>query len=412
MINILADIQTGRDNLPGVFNITMFGSFDIEYCGKHMIQNIGRSKKLNALLAYLLYNKGKIISQSDIINHIWPEGHNLDPINALKNLVYRLRKLLVKESGFPDLEYIVFAKNTYFWNTEINIKVDIEDFTEYIRIASLRDTPDELKIKLLNKAFDLYKGEFLTALIGETWVLSLATYYFNMFLSCVQHLTELNEKEKKFNENIDICYKALSYNPFEEHLHLYLIKTFVKSGLLNKAISHYDYMSAMFYKELGITPSEELKLAYKEIIAKTDFEESDIETIKEELSERTEIKGAYFCDYDTFKHIYRIEARSMQRSGLAIYICLLTMVNQNGSADEKIIRNIVRSFGENILACLRRGDVFAKYGKNQYVVMLKSITFENCEMVMKRILKRFSKESASKYYKVNYKFMPLDPVVQ
>lgn len=407
MINILTENM--KDNSSGVFNVTMFGSFDIEYCGKHMIQNIGRSKKLNALLAYLLYNRGKVIPQSDIINHIWAEGNSLDPINALKNLVYRLRKLLVKESGFPDLDYIIFAKNTYFWNTEINVKIDIEDFSEYIRKALLLDTPDELKLRLLNKAFDLYKGEFLNALIGETWVLSLTTYYFNMFLSCVHHLTALNEKEKKFNENIDICYKALSYNPFEEQIHLYLIKTFVKSGLLNKAISHYDYMSGMFYKELGIMPSQELKLAYKEIITKTDFEESDIETIKEELAERTEIEGAYFCDYDTFKHIYRIEARSLPRNGHAIYICLFTMANLNGSLDEKIMINIVRSFGDSILSCLRGGDVFSKYSKNQYIVMLKSITYENCETVMKRIITKFAKEPAAKHYRIAYKLMPLDP---
>ena len=58
---------------------------------------------------------------------------------------------------------------------------------------------------------------------------------------------------------------------------------------------------------------------------------------------------------------------------------------------------------------LRRGDVFTRYSVSQYLIMLPTVSFENGEMVLKRIQKNFKKENPHSKAIITYKLQPLTP---
>lgn len=52
----------------------MFGEFSIRYGDRELAGNIGRSKKVWALVEYLLANRGKEIPLDRMMEELWPGG--------------------------------------------------------------------------------------------------------------------------------------------------------------------------------------------------------------------------------------------------------------------------------------------------------------------------------------------------
>ena len=63
-----------------------------------------------------------------------------------------------------------------------------------------------------------------------------------------------------------------------------------------------------------------------------------------------------------------------------------------------------------IQSSLRRGDVAALFSPSQYVLMLPTLTFENGQMVMERIIRRFKKDNPRLQAMLLHRLQPLDPI--
>ena len=100
------------DTLTTTLQIRMFGDFAIQYGDRVLTGNIGRSKKVWALIEYLLANRGKEISPDRMMEDLWPDEEYDDPFHILKNLIYRARTALRTLSG-ADVEFICYAPVSY-----------------------------------------------------------------------------------------------------------------------------------------------------------------------------------------------------------------------------------------------------------------------------------------------------------
>jgi GGDEF domain-containing protein len=65
---------------------------------------------------------------------------------------------------------------------------------------------------------------------------------------------------------------------------------------------------------------------------------------------------------------------------------------------------------EVIKSSLRRGDVFSRFSATQYVLMLPTLTYENCEMVMERVIRRYRQTFRAKAAEIIASVQPLSPV--
>ena len=72
----------------------MLGEFSITMNGHQLTNLKGRTKRVWMLIEYLLANRHKDISIQKLSEILWEEDKCSDPLNALKNLVYRARQLL------------------------------------------------------------------------------------------------------------------------------------------------------------------------------------------------------------------------------------------------------------------------------------------------------------------------------
>ncbi|MEG2212741.1 MAG: SARP family transcriptional regulator, partial [Clostridiales bacterium] len=85
--------------------------------------------------------------------------------------------------------------------------------------------------------------------------------------------------------------------------------------------------------------------------------------------------------------------RSASRVGNPVYLCLITLMDQQGETPTlKHLNSYMEKLGNCICASLRRGDIYARYSIAQYILMLPGTTYENGQMVANRIDKRFRSE--------------------
>ncbi len=79
--------------LRPTIEIQMLGEFAITINGNTITNLKGRTKRVWMLIEYLIANRHSDISIEKLIDVLWGEDECGDPVNALKNLVYRARTL-------------------------------------------------------------------------------------------------------------------------------------------------------------------------------------------------------------------------------------------------------------------------------------------------------------------------------
>lgn len=84
-----------QTNSASILTIHTFGSFDLRIGGESLLIDFGkRSYKIFDLLKLFVTYKDKKVLPETIMEKLWPEDDLLDPKNALRTKIYRLRKML------------------------------------------------------------------------------------------------------------------------------------------------------------------------------------------------------------------------------------------------------------------------------------------------------------------------------
>lgn len=391
--------------------VTMLGSFRLE-CGENvLLETTGRAKKIWILIEYLLAHRHTDIPQEKLIEVLWDDEECDAPFNALKNLVYRARKLLEALAPEAHYQYIRFVRNTYSWNNDLPCRLDIEEFEAALREGADQSRPAEERICAYLRAVDLYQGDFLPKSGFVNWVVAKSTYYTNLYCGGVYDVCVLLDQQERYGEIIDICEKAATLYPFEEKIHRLLLTAYLKNGNQKKALDHYDYVIDFFQKEMNVDLSESLRDLRKQMLSSAQTAETDLGLIKEGLTKTFQRRGAFFCDMETFTNIYRLQARSMERSGQSIYIGLITITDRyGGTLKEEQLTSAMAALKSCLVGSLRKGDVVARYSPSQFVVILGLITLENSEMVMRRIVDRFHRENRREKVLLHTRVKQVDPM--
>lgn len=115
----------------------------------------------------------------------------------------------------------------------------------------------------------------------------------------------------------------------------------------------------------------------------------DLMQLQRLIQEKEEKSGVYMMEYDDFKRIYRFVSRCMERKSQNVQLVLFTIVNEKGEDGAEIQLNAAKALEDAVSISLRKGDVATKCGNIQYVVILMNASYENGDMVARRIRKKF-----------------------
>ncbi len=396
-----------------VLEIYTLGPFKVKYGDKLLSDDASRSNKLWELFKYFLTYRDKRIPSEIILEHLWPDKDYTDPRRSLRTMIHRLRNVI--SNGLPAENSpcsIVFSHGCYNLVINADCMLDVQEFENCCEQAYSLIKVDPVKaIEIYQQAISLYRGDYLPECSFNEWVMPVKNYYRRVYLQSVFELTTLLKNHGMHSEIVKVCEKVFQIEPFGEEFHLRFMEALLEEGKSRQARAHYEYVTSIFYREMEIKPSHEMRNIYRLTQVDTDKVEMDLSMIYESLKDRQKRMGAFPCDPDLFRFVYRLEKNRGERSNQPIFLVLFTLIQPDYSLPEQgVLKESMKQLKEVILKNLRKGDLIAHWNEAQFLLLFSGLTPEQVEIVVNRIKTGFQEKNKLKGVLLQSKFQKDIPI--
>ncbi len=391
-----------------MFQIYTLGDFDIKINNKSILKSIENQHRLMKLLKYFItFNNRKVLPYR-IMDELWIGEEFKDPLSVLRTQISRLRNMIdfdlyEKEPFFT----IDFIDGYYLFELKDNCEVD------FIKLESCinRNNPitiDGETLDVCKKGVSLYKGEYLSELGYEDWLMPVRNRLDRLYITGLSRYLEIL-KEKSMDLNIiSTCEEAINYKPDEEIIYLFLIESLVNIGQDKCALNHYQYYTKRIYTEYGESPSNSMKDLYEKIkkgeeeIPKT----LNLATIDKEICKADNFEGAMLCNSSYFSFLYNFIMRMKYREeNINIFIGIITIFNSGYiESPESNIKEGMCILLDTIYNNLRKGDVITQWNENQALLLLFRLDDVDIKPISERLECQFNQRIEKNNILLNIKF--------
>jgi len=383
--------------------IEMLGGFIIISEGVTIQEQEKRSSKIWKLLQYLIVNRHRVVSHEELMDIFFDNDFVGNPGSSVRTMVYRARSALTNGGLSYADDIILSSGGGYSWNNAVHTTIDAEEFEALCKKAgAISDTKEQLS--LLVKAAELYRGDFLPNSASEMWVMPLARWYRSLYFTCVHDALKLLAEVGMHSKAEELCMRALRLDPFDERILEYYISSLLAQGKNLEALDLYNRTESMFFDELGVSFSDDLRALYNRIQEPNITEELSLENTLKNWIDDANFPGAFYCDFSVFKIVYQIEARSTSRSGRATYIVRIDTKHEPNAKGGGVMKQLREVIHES----LRKGDLYTRSSPSQYMLMLHKLTYENCKILINRILQGLDSKYLTKV--INTSVRPITPI--
>lgn len=402
-------------NLTDTLTVSFLGNFTIHRCMENeshfLTERDCSSRRIWMFLQYLLAFHNKYVAQEEIIDILWDNADIVDPVNTLKTLLHRSRSLLERLGFSSGKDILLYRRGVYSWNPQLRIVTDIDRFDALC--ADFSEGNPQTALDAALQAIRLYQGDFLPNACGSPWTVSIRTYYHNKYLRlCCDAGTAL-KSQKRFQEAIDICRTATTYDPYSEACHLLLLQLLSESGAQQAALQHYNYVTNLFMDHLGVRPSEEMTALYHELAKSSKNVETNLQVVRDDLAKSCSGFGAFFCEYAVFRNIYQLESRVALRSGQEVQLAIITLTPRTSHSQETDwCAAAMEDMKTAISSNLRGSDTFTRFTPTQYLILLPSASCENGIAAIQRVFNAFARMRSSSTVMPSFSLLPMLPFAQ
>ncbi len=247
-------IQSARRNsLPAAIKndtdvvINLFGNLEI-----FTSQGIQRETDLNSpkickLLAYMLLNPKESIPSRELAEAIWgDESIDWDnPGNNLKGLIYRQRDTFRSISQYQLIET---APNGYRLNPKFHVMTDTEQFDNLLLLAKQASSVAS-RIEFLKSAMELYRGDVMSSLSPDQWLMLTTNHYHMKYQGVVNELLELLADTKDYQCVHSYASKALLIAPDNLRCYYWMLWSLDKMGAKEFVRNEVDILQKKMEKE-------------------------------------------------------------------------------------------------------------------------------------------------------------------
>ena len=195
--------------------------------------------------------------RAEVIDAVWPtEGERTIERNFHPTLSHLRRAL---EGGTRDKERpapLLFRNGVYRLNPEIGWEIDVTDFhalaDEGRKLAERGEL--EAAAEVWQQAWKLYRGPFLQGYY-EAWITSRRETYQRRYLELLRDLGEVFDRLGRKEEAMDAYRAALVEDPFQERIHVEVMRLYAEQGRRDLTRRQYDHLCRLLLEELGQPPS-------------------------------------------------------------------------------------------------------------------------------------------------------------
>jgi DNA-binding SARP family transcriptional activator len=212
------------------------------------------SRKAKALFKYLITYRERPIAKEVLMDIFWPDAAPDAARNNLNVAVYSLRQTLRRNR--PDLSHILYQNDSYGFNPELHIWVDVETFTEHLRTAQQHERQGDMAaaIHAYRAALALYQGEFIEEDRYEEWLMPRRQQLHADYLASLDSLSRYYLDQQDYDTCIIMCSQMLTADPCQEEIHRRLMHCYDQQGLRYLALRQYHICVDALARELDAAP--------------------------------------------------------------------------------------------------------------------------------------------------------------
>lgn len=363
--------------------VKMFGGFSASYGDE--ILTFGRQKdsKFRQLFQILMTGPGQEFSKRDIATSLYGV-EDVEDINAtLNNTIFRLRKYL-ESSPLPPGDYLILSDGTLRFDGGIEVESDAWGF-ESAALEFENEQDATKKAKLCRKAYEIYQGEFLPLLSNELWVIEKSRNYQEKYFLMLQYLLQYLEEDGDYRSIEWISSRAAMLFPYEGW-EIWQIESLIALGRHKEAEEAYR-KAAAYMQETGGFLSKRQQGRLQMIGTRIRRPEGTEADIRKCLMEPVTEQGAYACTLPGFLDCFRMLKRVNVRGGDGFILILCTILDAGGhpANGREYCERQGEKLRESFRNYLRKGDVYAKYSENQYLLLCIGADGENASEIGVRI---------------------------
>ena len=343
-----------------------------------------RSRKGTALMIYLIMHRGQPTPAPRIIRELWDRRRNVNPENALKTMVSRLRAMLAEIS--PELGACVASgQGAYWWENRPGVSVDVLEVLD-LDDRLKQEMPERERMACCQRLLSLYGGDLYhpeELLNGAAFVSRLHRIYLDTALS----LIEMKRDREAWSDILAVCDDALKIDDMDEPLQLERLRALVQLHRTEEAVSGYKQIREMERRLLDAEPGEELQSFYRRISQAGSALRYNLDVLRNRLTEnRGGHPGPFFCDLETFREFYHIQTRNLERLGSTIFLGMIMLGDGDAAREDPILyKGAIAALEEILRRNLRRGDIVTRCDEYVMALLLPTVTYQTGAMVMERI---------------------------
>jgi DNA-binding SARP family transcriptional activator len=255
----------------GKLSLYLLGDLRIELDGKPL-ETIA-TEKTRALLVYLALEDGRAIRRDMLVELFWPERPKGVGRTSLRQAVANLRSALGdRNASSPFIltrrDHIQFSANDNVWIDSIAAQDLLKSVSDHRHQPRKSCRPCESK---LNKAMDLYKGDFLAELSlpdsqgFSEWAIIQREAIHRQMTSALHLLVYLLEARGANEEACNQARKLIAHEPWSEANHRILMRLLAATGRRSQALRQFKACQRILRDEFGVTPANETMALYQQI---------------------------------------------------------------------------------------------------------------------------------------------------
>ncbi len=237
--------------------ICAFGRAEVVTNGRAVNISDWRTQSVRDLFFYFL-DVQEPLTKEQIANILWADIENPDAIKKrFKHEIYWLRRAVGRN-------VVVFEAEYYRFNRDLDYEYDVEAFELYLKHAQQAQDVFE-RIGFYRKAIELVDGPYLSELDFD-WVLLERERLGRIYRSALDELAHLYLETNQLQDCLKICELAHAQDRFNELIYQLELRAYAAQGDRASGARIYQEYKSLLANELGLEPSKETELIYRELI--------------------------------------------------------------------------------------------------------------------------------------------------
>jgi two-component SAPR family response regulator len=251
--NPIAAPEPVEANLPEM-QINFLGKFQVILNHQEIEEWPGR--KTEDVFAYLIYHHNRRVHRDVLMDRFWPDALPDSARNCLNVTLHSIRKVFEKIDATR--EYIYYRHECYFVNPEIELKIDVEAFLNYWKLAQSTERENGMSaaISQYELAAATYNGDFFGDNFCTTWADLDRENLKEIYMEILNKLSNYYSLDGKPDVAIGLCDLILKKDNCREDVHRRLMRCYFRIGQRDKAIRQFNKCAEILKSELELSPSK------------------------------------------------------------------------------------------------------------------------------------------------------------